>query len=59
MEVADDVDTKALTKAFVKCGILTKETRSKTFRFAPPLIVEEPLIDEIVARTATALNADC
>ena len=59
MEVADDVDGKALTKAFVKNGILTKETRSRTFRFAPPLIVEESLIDEIVARTANALNADC
>jgi ornithine--oxo-acid transaminase len=59
MEVAQDVDSKALTKAFVKNGILTKETRSRTFRFAPPLVVEEPLIDEIVERTALALQADC
>jgi ornithine--oxo-acid transaminase len=59
MEVADDVDSKALTKAFVKNGILTKETRSRTFRFAPPLVVEESLIDEILERTARALNEDC
>ncbi len=59
MEVADDVDSKALTKAFVKNGILTKETRSRTFRFAPPLVVEESLIDEIIERTSRALNADC
>jgi ornithine--oxo-acid transaminase len=59
MEVADDVDSKVLTKSFIECGILTKETRSRTFRFAPPLVVEEPMIDEIVARTAKALAADC
>jgi ornithine--oxo-acid transaminase len=59
MEVADDVDGKKLTKSFIECGILTKETRSKTFRFAPPLVIEESLVDEIVERTAKALGADC
>jgi ornithine--oxo-acid transaminase len=59
MEVSEDVDGKKLTKSFIECGILTKETRSKTFRFAPPLVIEESLVDEIVERTAKALGADC
>ncbi len=59
MEVAEDVDSKALTKSFIKHGILTKETRSRTFRFAPPLITDESLIDEILAKTIAALRAEC
>ena len=55
MEVAAGVDTKKLTKAFIANGVLTKETRSRTYRFAPPLMVEESLIDEIVVRTKKAL----
>ena len=59
MEVADDVDGKALTKAFIANGILTKETRSRTFRFAPALVVTEGVIDDVLERTSNALNADC
>jgi ornithine--oxo-acid transaminase len=59
LEVAGDVDGKKLTKAFMKEGILTKETRSRTFRFAPPLVTTEAVIDEILERTGRALQADC
>jgi acetylornithine/succinyldiaminopimelate/putrescine aminotransferase len=55
LEVKDGVDTKALSQAFLDQRILTKETRSRTFRFAPPLTITEEQIDEIIARTAKAL----
>ena len=57
LEVKEGVDTKALTQAFLDQRILTKETRSRTFRFAPPLTITEAQIDEIIARTAKALQA--
>ncbi|MGI8923008.1 MAG: ornithine--oxo-acid transaminase [Fimbriimonadales bacterium] len=57
IEVREGVDTKDLTQAFLSERILTKETRSRTFRFAPPLIVSDAQIDEIVVRTSRALNA--
>jgi ornithine--oxo-acid transaminase len=57
LEVAPDVDSKALGRAFVANGLLTKETRSRTFRFAPPLMIEERLLDEIVERAEKALKA--
>ncbi len=57
LEVLEGTDTKKLSKAFVEQGILTKETRNRTFRFAPPLIVDEKLIDQIVAKTSKALDA--
>lgn len=56
MEVKEGTDTKKLSAAFLDCGILTKETRSRTFRFAPPLIASESEIDEIVKRTGLALS---
>jgi len=59
MEVSPDVDGKKLTKAFIANGVLTKETRSHTFRFAPPLIVSEDVIAQIVERTRKALDAVC
>ncbi|HET6644976.1 MAG TPA: ornithine--oxo-acid transaminase [Fimbriimonadales bacterium] len=57
IEVREGVDTEALTAAFLSEGILTKETRSRTFRFAPPLIISEGEVDEVVARTSRALDA--
>jgi ornithine--oxo-acid transaminase len=59
MEVSPDVDGKKLTKAFIANGVLTKETRSHTFRFAPPLIVGEDVIAQIVERTRKALDTVC
>ena len=56
MEVKEGTDTKKLSVAFLDCGILTKETRSRTFRFAPPLIISEEQVDQILKRTELALN---
>ena len=57
IEVRDGVDTKALGQAFLDERVLTKETRSRTFRYAPPLIIDDAQIDEVVARTSRALDA--
>ena len=56
LEVDPNVDAAALTQAFLDEGILTKETRKHTFRFAPPLIIDETLVDEIVKRVTRAIN---
>lgn len=56
LEVQEGTDTKKLGAAFLDCGILTKETRSRTFRFAPPLIIEAHQIDEILIRVGMALD---
>jgi ornithine--oxo-acid transaminase len=57
LEVRESVDTRTLSQAFLNERILTKETRSRTFRFAPPLTITEAQVDEIVARTARVLAA--
>ncbi len=57
LEVRPGTDTSALTAAFLAQGLLTKETRHRTFRFAPPLTIDSGLVDEIVARTQRALNS--
>lgn len=57
LEVLEGTDTKKLSEAFIEQGLLTKETRNRTFRFAPPLIVDEKLIEQIVDRTSKALDA--
>lgn len=57
LEVREGVDTKRLSAEFLSRGLLTKETRSRTFRFAPPLIIDEASIDEIVAITQASLDA--
>ena len=48
LEVDESVCAKALNLAFLREGILTKETRARTFRFAPPLTIEEDDVHEIV-----------
>ncbi len=57
LEVKNGTDTEKLATSFLNEGILTKETRHRTFRFAPPLVIEDDLIDEIVRRTSNALDA--
>ncbi|MDQ2985841.1 MAG: ornithine--oxo-acid transaminase [Armatimonadota bacterium] len=57
LEVKEGVDTHALSQAFLDQRILTKETRSRTFRFAPPLTITEEQVDEIIRRVAKALEA--
>ena len=56
LEVKPDTNTQRLSDAFLKNGLLTKETRHHTFRFAPPLIIDEALVDEIVARVGRSLQ---
>jgi ornithine--oxo-acid transaminase len=56
LEVVEGVDTDALTHAFLRNGILTKETRHRTFRFAPPLVITEGEVHEIVRRVSLALD---
>jgi len=55
IEVREGSDTAALADAFVRERLITKETRSRTFRFTPPLTIEPEEVDEIVARTDRAL----
>lgn len=57
LEVREGIDTKRLASAFLEEGILTKETRSRTFRFAPPLTISQDDLAEIVRRTGRALSA--
>lgn len=56
LQVMSDVDSEKLTRYFLDEGVLTKETRLNTFRFAPPLIIEEEYIDEVISRVEKALS---
>ncbi len=56
LEVDESVDTQAMSRAYVKHGILTKETRKRTFRYTPPIIVSEEQIDDILTRTEDVLK---
>jgi len=56
LEVIEGTDTEKLLKAFLNNGILTKETRRRTFRFAPPVNSDASLIREIVDRVSKALS---
>ncbi|HWA84010.1 MAG TPA: ornithine--oxo-acid transaminase, partial [Fimbriimonadaceae bacterium] len=56
LEVKEGVDTVKLGLAFIENGVLTKETRSRTFRFAPPLIMTPDIVDEVVEKVGKALS---
>ncbi len=56
LEVAEETDTSLLSKAFLDAGILTKETRARTFRFAPPLTITEDEVLKVTAGIASALS---
>jgi ornithine--oxo-acid transaminase len=56
LEVREGVNTTKLQDAFLENGILTKETRHRTFRFAPPLTVDAALIDVILERVGKSLQ---
>ncbi|MCB8933366.1 MAG: ornithine--oxo-acid transaminase [Fimbriimonadaceae bacterium] len=58
LEVRPEVDTQALQSSFLKHGVLTKETRSRTFRFAPPLILDDGSLADLLARVERALTPD-
>lgn len=57
LEVREGTDTKRLSEAFLKEGILTKETRSHTFRFAPPLTITDRELEEAIAAISLALDS--
>ena len=59
LEVDESVDTEKLTEAYIANGILTKETRSRTFRYAPAITVTEDEITEILERSHKALSSVC
>lgn len=56
LEVKEGCDTAKLAAAFIENGVLTKETRSRTFRFAPPLIITPEIVDEVVDKVSAALS---
>jgi ornithine--oxo-acid transaminase len=56
LEVKEGVDTAELSSKFIEQGLLTKETRHRTFRFAPPLVIDAVTVDEIAAKTKAALQ---
>lgn len=56
MEVQASVDSTELTHNLLHNGLLTKETRHKTFRFTPPIVIADELIDEIVERVGRSLH---
>jgi len=56
LEVKEGTDTKRLVQAFLEEGILTKETRSHTFRFAPPLTITDEELDEAVEAIRRAMS---
>lgn len=57
LEIRPEADGKRLATEFLKNGILTKETRHHTFRFAPPLTISSERVDDIVERTKASLDA--
>jgi acetylornithine/succinyldiaminopimelate/putrescine aminotransferase len=57
LEFREGTDTKRLSQAFLDEGILTKETRSRTFRFAPPLTITDTELDEGIAAIARAMES--
>lgn len=57
IEVHENVDSYAMSHALVERGILTKETRKRTFRLTPPLTIEEDLLMEAIDRVIDAIKA--
>lgn len=56
-EVDDSIDTALLSQNLTKNGILTKETRNKTFRLTPPLTIEKSIVEEAIERIDKAFRA--
>ncbi len=56
-EVDDSIDTYKLSGNLTKNGILTKETRNKTFRLTPPLTISEDIVEDAVDRIDQAFRA--
>ena len=56
LEFSDGIDTDALAESFIRNGILTKETRHRTFRFAPPITSTDNDLEEAIRRIKIAIN---
>ncbi|MBS1701803.1 MAG: ornithine--oxo-acid transaminase [Armatimonadetes bacterium] len=56
-EIDDTVDTSKLSVNLTKNGILTKETRHRTFRLTPPLTITEEIVSDAVVRIRKAFEA--
>ena len=57
IEVDETVDTNALAAALLGHGILTKETRKRTYRLTPPLTIEEFDLFEAIDRVHLSLTS--
>lgn len=57
LEIHEHVDEELLTAAFLKERMLTKVTHQNTYRFAPPLIVDDATMDEALVRVKRALDS--
>ncbi len=57
VEVDETVDTKALSAQLLANGLLTKETRHRTFRLTPPLVITEDQLTEALRRFERSLAA--
>lgn len=58
-EVDESVDLNQLTAKFTELGVLTKQTRKRTYRLTPPLVIEEQLWDDALDRVEQALRSVC
>lgn len=56
IEVDETVDTKKLAEALLKNGLLTKETRHRTFRLTPPISIDDATLTEAVSRFERSLR---
>lgn len=59
IEVDETVDTDALSNEFVARGLLTKQTRNRTFRLTPPLMINPEVLEDALHRFRDALLAVC
>lgn len=57
VEVNDDVDSKKMSEELTKRGVLTKETRNRTFRLTPPLTISQDLLADALDRVEAAILA--
>lgn len=56
IEVTDEVDTKKLAEALMRHGLLTKETRHRTFRLTPPISIEDEVLVDALNRFGAAMK---
>ncbi len=56
IELKEGFNTVALSEELIKLGVLTKETRKRTFRLTPPLTIEEGLLFDALDRVDKAIR---